>query len=179
MNKVNFQRGRREVGPRKNEQIKLPEIQVINSQGQNIGVIATKQALQMAREEGLDLIEINATSTPSVCKIMDYGKWKYEQKKKASENKKKTKIIEVKELQFRFNIEEHDYNVKLKHLEKFISKGDKVKVVIRFRGRELQQKEVAKALLQRIENDVKEYASVELAPKFEGRQMLMIFIPVK
>lgn len=172
-----FQNKRRDLGPRKNENIRIPNIQVIDQNGTNIGVVATREAMNLAADANLDLVEINPTAKPPICKIMDYGKWKYEQKKRDSESKKKQKIVELKEVKFRCNIESHDFMVKMKNVNKFITNGDKVKVSLRFRGREIANKELASSLIGRIIEDSKEYAKVETRAKFEGRQMIMILIP--
>lgn len=172
-----FNNKKRDLGPRKNENIRIPNIQVIDQNGTNIGIVATREAMDLAADANLDLVEINPNAKPPICKIMDYGKWKYEQKKRESENKKKQKVVELKEIKFRCNIETHDYMVKMKNLEKFISKGDKVKVSLRFRGREIANKEMASELINRVIEDSKDYAKVETKAKMEGRQMVMILIP--
>ncbi|MCT4552400.1 MAG: translation initiation factor IF-3 [Alphaproteobacteria bacterium] len=177
MNTFNRNPKQRDLGPRRNEQIRVPSVQVIDNNGQNLGVIPTKQALDLAKEAGLDLLEINPNSETPICKIMDYGKWKYEEKKRKNENKKKTKIVETKELQFRPNIEKHDFDTKVKRAVKFLGKGDKVKVSLRFKGREFAHKEEAQKIFDNILEELGDLATLDVKPKFEGRQMMMILAP--
>jgi translation initiation factor IF-3 len=138
-----------------------------------------RDAIRMAEEVGLDLVEISPGATPPVCKIMDLGKFKYEQQKRAAEARKKQKIIEVKEVKFRPNIDTHDYDVKMRSVTKFLEEGDKVKVTLRFRGREMAHQELGRDLLQRVSEDTKEIGKVESMPKMEGRQMIMVIAPAK
>jgi translation initiation factor IF-3 len=157
-----------------NDRIRAPEIRLIGAEGENIGVVHPAKAMALAEEAGLDLVEISPNATPPVCKIMDFGKFKYEQQKRESEARKKQKVIEVKEVKFRPNTDTHDYDVKLRNVIKFLEKGDKVKVTLRFRGREMAHQNLGRELLQRVAEDVKELGKVESMPKVEGRQMVMM-----
>ena len=172
-----FQRRSKPQGPKANERIKALDVQVIGSEGNNLGVMQLKQAIQMAKDEGLDLIEISPNANPPVCKIMDMGKYKYDLQKKANQAKKKQKIVSLKEIKLRPGTEIHDYNFKIKNAKKFISKGDKVKFTVKFKGREMQYVELGKDLMKRIIEDTKDIGKVETHPKFEGRQMIMIIQP--
>ena len=172
-----FQRRSKPQGPKANERIKALDVQVIGSEGNNLGVMQLKQAIQMAKDEGLDLIEISPNANPPVCKIMDMGKYKYDLQKKANQAKKKQKIGSLKEIKLRPGTEIHDYNFKIKNAKKFISKGDKVKFTVKFKGREMQHVELGKDLMKRIIEDTKDIGKVETHPKFEGRQMIMIIQP--
>ena len=172
-----FQRRSKPQGPKANERIKALDVQVIGSDGKNLGVIQLKQAIQLAKDEGLDLIEISPNANPPVCKIMDMGKYKYDMQKKANQAKKKQKIVSLKEIKLRPGTEIHDYNFKIKNAKKFISKGDKVKFTVKFKGREMQHVELGKDLMKRIIEDTKDIGKVETHPKFEGRQMIMIIQP--
>jgi len=173
-----FQRRTRDKGPKSNNRINSPEVQVINSSGENLGVINTNEAIAMAKEEGLDLIEIAPNAKPPVCKIIDMGKFKYDAQKKANKAKKKQKIVLLKEIKLRPVTETHDYDFKVKNAKKFISKGDKVKFTIRFKGRELQHSHLGKDLMDKIKIDMQEIGKVELNPKFEGKQMIMVIQPL-
>jgi len=157
----------------------VPEIRLIDQDGENVGVVSPAAAIQMAEEVGLDLVEISPGANPPVCKIMDFGKFKYEQQKKAAEAKKKQKIIEIKEVKFRPNIDTHDYEVKMRSVSKFLGEGDKVKVTLRFRGREMAHVELGRDLLERISGDVEEIGKIESMPKMEGRQMIMVVAPLR
>ena len=172
-----FQRRSKPQGPKANERIKALDVQVIGSEGNNLGVMQLKQAIQLAKDEGLDLIEISPNANPPVCKIMDMGKYKYDMQKKANKAKKNQKIATLKELKLRPGTEIHDYNFKIKNAKKFLQKGDKVKFTVRFKGREMQHIELGKNLMNRIIEDTKEIGKVEVKPKFEGRQMIMIIHP--
>jgi len=172
-----FQRRSKPQGPKANERIKALDVQVIGSEGNNLGVMELKQAIQMAKNEGLDLIEISPNANPPVCKIMDMGKYKYDLQKKANQAKKKQKIVSLKEIKLRPGTEIHDYNFKIKNAKKFITKGDKVKFTVKFKGREMQHIELGKDLMKRIIDDTKDIGKVETHPKFEGRQMIMIIQP--
>ena len=172
-----FQRRSKPQGPKANERIKALDVQVIGSEGNNLGVMQLKQAIQLDRDEGLDLIEISPNANPPVCKIMDMGKYKYDLQKKANLAKKKQKIVSLKEIKLRPGTEIHDYNFKIKNAKKFITKGDKVKFTVKFKGREMQHIELGKNLMNRIIEDTKDIAKVETHPKFEGRQMIMIIQP--
>ena len=164
---------------RVNRQIRAREVRVIDENGQNLGVMPIREALAPAEERGLDLIEIAPTAKPPVCKIADYGKFKYEMKKKAKEAKKKQKTIEVKELKMRVGIEEHDYRVKLKQLKEFLEEGNKVKLRIIFRGRENLRPELGEKLVQKFLDDVGDLGELEKKPSKEGRFMIAVFAPKK
>ena len=168
----------RETGPRVNDKIRAPEIRLIGAEGENVGVVAPARALEMADEAGLDLVEISPNANPPVCKIMDFGKFKYEQPKRESEARKKQKIIEIKEVKFRPNTDTHDYEVKMRNVFKFLENGDKVKVTLRFRGREMAHQNLGRELLERVAEDTKEIGRVEKFPKMEGRQMIMLIGPL-
>ncbi len=157
----------------------MPEIRLIDHEGENRGVVTPEDAIRMAQEVGLDLVEISPNASPPVCKIMDFGKFKYEQQKKAAEAKKKQKIIEIKEVKFRPNIDTHDYDVKMKNVVRFLEDGDKVKVTLRFRGREMAHQEIGRDLLTKIAADTTELGKVESMPKMEGRQMIMVIGPLR
>ncbi|MDE1994764.1 MAG: translation initiation factor IF-3 [Rhizobiaceae bacterium] len=164
-------------GPRSNREIRIPKVQLITADGQNMGIVPTDQALRMAEEAGLDLVEISPNAEPPVCKILDLGKLKYANQKKAAEARKKQKIVEVKEIKMRPNIDTHDYDVKMKAIERFFEEGDKVKVTLKFRGREMAHQELGMKLLQQVKEDMLEIAKVEAEPKLEGRQMMMVLAP--
>nr|WP_246212729.1 translation initiation factor IF-3 [Marivivens donghaensis] len=151
---------------------------MIGAEGENVGVVTPEKALDMAEQAGLDLVEISPNAKPPVCKIMDYGKYKYETQKKEAEARKKQKVIEVKEVKFRPGTDTHDYDVKMRNVLKFLDNGDKVKVTLRFRGREMAHQDLGRELLQRISEDVKENGKVENMPKMEGRQMVMMIGPL-
>ena len=168
----------RDTGPRVNDRIRAPEIRLIGPDGQNVGVVKPEKALALAEQIGLDLVEISPNATPPVCKIMDFGKFKYEQQKRESEARKKQKTIEVKEVKFRPNTDKHDYDVKMKNVFRFLENGDKVKVTLRFRGREMAHQNLGRELLERVAEDVKEIGKVENMPKMEGRQMVMMIGPI-
>lgn len=155
----------------------MPEIRLIDQDGENAGVVSPAAAMEMAEEVGLDLVEISPGASPPVCKIMDFGRFKYEQQKKAAEAKKKQKIIEIKEVKFRPNIDTHDYDVKMRSVTKFLGDGDKVKVTLRFRGREMAHQERGRELLTKIAGDIEEVGKIESMPKMEGRQMIMVVAP--
>ena len=164
-------------GPRSNRDIRIPKVQLIDAEGQNLGVVATEQALKMAEEAGLDLVEISPNAEPPVCKILDLGKLKYANQKKAAEARKKQKIVEVKEIKMRPNIDTHDYEVKMKAMGRFFEEGDKVKITLRYRGREMAHQEIGTKLLDKVKADVAEYAKVEQDARFEGRQVVMVLAP--
>ena len=168
----------RDTGPRVNEKIRAPEIRLIGADGENIGVVHPAKALELAEEAGLDLVEISPNATPPVCKIMDFGKFKYETQKREAEARKKQKIIEIKEVKFRPNTDTHDYEVKMRNVVKFLENGDKVKVTLRFRGREMAHQNLGRELLERVAEDTKEIGKVENFPKMEGRQMIMLIGPL-
>lgn len=162
-----------------NGRIRAPEIRLIGADGENAGVVTPARAMEMAEEAGLDLVEISPNATPPVCKIMDFGKFKYEQQKREAEARKKQKIIEIKEVKFRPGTDTHDYEVKMKSVLKFLANGDKVKVTLRFRGREMAHQDLGLELLNRVKDDVGEEGKVESMPKLEGRQMVMMIGPAK
>ena len=164
-------------GPRVNEEIRNREVQLIDQNGQNHGTVDTQKALSMAQEAGLDLVEISPNNNPPVVKILDVGKYKYKAQKKAAEARKKQKVVEVKEIKFRPMIDDHDYDVKLRSMHRFFEDGDKVKVTLRFRGREMAHQELGTRLLDRVKGDIAKIAKVESEPRFEGRQMIMILAP--
>ncbi|MBB2692694.1 UNVERIFIED_ORG: translation initiation factor IF-3 [Rhizobium esperanzae] len=164
-------------GPRSNREIRIPKVQLIAADGQNMGIVPTDQALRMAEEAGLDLVEISPNAEPPVCKILDLGKLKYANQKKAAEARKKQKIVEIKEIKMRPNIDTHDYEVKMKAMGRFFDEGDKVKVTLKFRGREMAHQELGMKLLQQVKADTTEIAKVEAEPKLEGRQMMMVLAP--
>ncbi len=173
-----FQRRTKPRGPRSNNRITSSEIQVIASDGENLGILNLHDAINRAREKGLDLIEIAPNVKPPVCKIMDMGKYKYDAQKKANKAKKKQKKIELKEIKLRPVTEIHDYSFKIKNAQKFLSKGDKVKFTIKFKGRELQHSHLGNELMDKIKQDMKEMGRVELQPKFDGKQMIMVIQPL-
>ena len=173
-----FQRRTKFQGPRTNHRIRSIDVQVINSSGENLGVLPLKKAIETAKEEGLDLIEISPNANPPVCKIMDMGKYKYDAQKKANLAKKKQKIVLLKEIKMRPVTETHDYDFKVKNAKKFIAKGDKVKFTIRFKGRELQHSHLGNELMGKIKEDMKDIGKVELHPKFDGKQMIMVIQPL-
>jgi translation initiation factor IF-3 len=164
-------------GPRINEEIRVREVQLIDANGHNHGPTPIQAALDMAQAAGLDLVEIAPNSSPPVCKILDYGKYKYQAQKKAAEARKKQKVVEVKEIKLRPMIDDHDYQVKMRSMKRFFEDGDKVKITLRFRGREMAHQELGTKLLDRVKDDVGPIAKVEQEPKFEGRQMIMVLAP--
>ncbi len=173
-----FQRRTKPKGPKANERIRSPEVQVISSDGKNLGILKTQEAINIARQEGLDLIEISPNANPPVCKIIDIGKYKYDLQKKANKAKKKQKIMNLKEIKLRPVTEIHDYNFKIKNAQKFLKKGDKVKFTVKFKGREMQHTNLGNQLMDRIINDTSSIGKVEVRPKFEGRQIIMIIQPL-
>ena len=173
-----FQRRTKDRGPRSNNRISSPEVQVIASDGENLGTLNTNEAISMAKNQGLDLIEIAPNANPPVCKIIDMGKYKYEAQKKANKAKKRQKKIELKEIKLRPVTGIHDYTFKIKNAKKFITKGDKVKFTIRFKGRELQHKHLGNELMEKIKTDMSSVGKIELQPKFDGKQMIMVIQPL-
>ena len=173
-----FQRRSKPQGPKANERIRALDVQVIGSDGGNLGTLPLNKAIELAKQEGLDLIEIAPNANPPVCKIMDMGKYKYDAQKKANLAKKKQKIIALKEIKMRPVTETHDYEFKVKNAKKFIAKGDKVKFTIRFKGRELQHSHLGNELMAKIKEDMKDIGKVELHPKFDGKQMIMVIQPL-
>ncbi len=173
-----FQKRTKDRGPRSNNRISSPEVQVIGSDGGNLGILNTNEAIAIAKEEGLDLIEIAPNAKPPVCKIIDIGKYKYDSQKKANVARKKQKIVLLKEIKMRPVTETHDYEFKVKNAKKFIGKGDKVKFTIRFKGRELQHSHLGRELMDKIKTDMQDIGKVELDPKFDGKQMIMVIQPL-
>jgi len=173
-----FQRRTKPKGPRTNDRIRALEVQVISSDKKNLGTFSLKEAVEMAKQEGLDLIEISPNAHPPVCKITDIGKYKYDLQKKANRAKKKQKIVNLKEIKLRPVTEIHDYNFKLKNAQRFLQKGDKVKFTVRFKGREMQHTHLGNELMDRIISDITNVGKVEVYPKFEGRQIIMIIQPL-
>ena len=165
--------------PKINERIRFPEIRVIDSDGSQLGIITPDEALKVAQERELDLVLVSETAKPPVCRIMDYGKYKFEQEKKAREAKKKQHTADVKEVKMRYKISEHDYQVRVNQAKRFLKSGDKVKATITFRGREIQHSILAQDLLSRMATDLKELAEIQQAPKREGRNMMMLMSPKK
>ncbi len=164
-------------GPRVNEQISIPEVRVVDADGEMVGVISTQEGIEMAAEVGLDLVEVSPNADPPVCKILDYGKYKYEAQKKANEARKKQKVILIKEIKMRPGIDEHDYQVKMRNVRRFIDDGDKVKMTIRFRGREMAHQNLGMDVLHRVRDEMVELAKVEQFPRSEGRMMTMVLAP--
>jgi translation initiation factor IF-3 len=164
-------------GPRVNEEIRVPQVRLIDQDGEMQGVMSARDALMRAYDVGLDLLEISPNAVPPVCKILDYGKYKYESQKKANEARKKQKIVELKEVKVRPNIDDHDYDVKMRQMKSFIGEGDKVKVTLRFRGREMAHQDLGVRVLERIRVDLGETIKVESMPRLENRQMIMVLAP--
>jgi translation initiation factor IF-3 len=164
-------------GPRVNDEIRSRDVQLIDQAGHNHGSIEFRDAMALATEAGLDLVEIAPNSVPPVCKIMDYGKYKFQAQKKAAEARKKQKVVEIKEIKLRPMIDDHDYDVKMRAMKRFFEEGDKVKVTLRFRGREMAHQELGQQLLNRVKGDVQPLAKVEQEPKYEGRQIVMVLAP--
>ena len=170
-------RPKKDNGPRTNEQITASEVRVISSNGSQLGIISIREALNYAEDEGYDLVEVSPDAKPPVCKIIDYGKLKYREQKSKKEAKKKQKTIEVKEIKMRPGIDTHDYQVKVRALQKFILGGNKVKVSMRFRGREMEHQNLGLDLLKKLTKEVSEYAKVEVPPKSLGKQIMIILVP--
>jgi translation initiation factor IF-3 len=168
-----------EKDARVNEQIRVPKIRLIGADGEMVGVVTVREALDMARDAGLDLVEVSPNAEPPVCKILDYGKYKYMQQKRANEARKKQKIIQIKEIKLRPTIDDHDLDVKLRSVEKFLAEGDKVKMTLRFRGREMSHQELGLKLLNEIKERLADIIKVDHEPRLEGRQMIMIVSPAK
>ncbi|MGL4312588.1 MAG: translation initiation factor IF-3 [Sphingomonas sp.] len=164
-------------GPRFNEFIQSPKVRVIDHEGENLGVMYTREAMEQAQDAGYDLVEISPNADPPVAKFLDIGKYKYEAQKKANQARKSQKTQEIKEIKMRPNIDDHDYETKMKAVHKFLGEGDKVKITLRFRGRELSHGQLGMALLQRVQEDTAEDAKIEAYPRMEGRQMLMVLAP--
>ena len=164
-------------GPRFNNMITAEKVRVIDDEGENLGVMYTREAIEQAAESGLDLVEVSPNADPPVCKFLDVGKFRYEAQKKANAARKSQKTQEIKEIKMRPNIDDHDYDVKMRNVHRFIDDGDKVKVTLRFRGRELSHQQLGMNLLRRVQEDTAEIAKVESYPRMEGRQMLMVLSP--
>ena len=173
---INY-RAKKDTSLRTNEQITASEVRVISSSGKQLGIISIREALYHAEDEGYDLVEVSPDAKPPVCKIVDYGKLKYKEQKSKKEAKKKQKTIEVKEIKMRPGIDKHDYEVKIKALSKFISGGNKVKVSLRFRGREMEHQNLGMELLKKLTEEVSKYAKIEVPPKSEGKQIMMVLVP--
>ncbi len=168
---------REQTGPKINEAIRAHDIRLIDETGQNVGVVSRVEALERATQAGLDLVEISPDAEPPVCKILDYGKFKYQEQKKAAEARKHQKIVEIKEIKMRPSIDDHDYDVKMRSIKKFFEEGDKVKVTLRFRGREMAHQELGYKVLQRVKTELVDLSKVESEPRLEGRQMVMVLAP--
>jgi translation initiation factor IF-3 len=164
-------------GPRVNEEIRIPQVRLIDQDGEMQGVMSAREAMMRAFQVGLDLVEISPNADPPVCKILDFGKFKYEQQKKRNEAKKKQKVIEIKEIKVRPNIDENDYQVKMRAMKSFIEEGDKVKVTLRFRGREMAHQDIGVRVLERIRAEMDTTSKVEQMPRMENRQMVMVLSP--
>ncbi len=164
----------KQKGPRANEDITASEVRVVDAEGEMLGVMPTSRAIELAENQGLDLVEISPNAEPPVCKILDYGKYKYEQQKKAAEARKSQKTVDVKEVKIRPGIEDHDYQVKMRNARKFLENGDKVKVTMRFRGREMAHQDIGFNLLKRMIEELSDVGKVDLHPKMEGRQIIMV-----
>lgn len=164
-------------GPRVNRDIRIREVQVIDADGTNRGVLSTYDAIKLAEEQGLDLVEVSPNANPPVCKVMDFGRYKFLEQKKAAEARKKQKTIEIKEVKLRPAIDDHDYGVKMKAMKGFFEEGNKVKITLRFRGREMAHQDIGMKVLDRVKQDTAEIAKVENEPSFEGRQVVMVLAP--
>ena len=164
-------------GPRYDQFIQAPKVRVIDDEGENLGLMFTREAMEQAQDKGLNLVEVSPNADPPVCKFLDVGKYRYEAQKKANAARKTQKTQDIKEVKMRPNIDTHDYDVKMRNVDKFINNGDKVKVTLRFRGREMAHQHLGMDLLKRVQEDVEEIAKVEAFPRLEGRQMLMVLAP--
>ena len=164
-------------GPRTNEDIRVPKVLLIDEHGEKQGIMPTEAAIEAAQEAGMDLVEVSPNADPPVCKILDYGKFRFQEQKKKNEARKKQKVVEIKEIKLRPNIDDHDYDVKARAMHRFFEEGDKVKVTLRFRGRELAHPELGMKLLQKVRADFEEETKVEYEPRMEGKQMIMILAP--
>lgn len=168
---------RESSGPKINDAIRAREVRLIDETGQNVGVVSKFDALARAEQAGLDLVEVSPDAEPPVCKILDFGKYKYQEQKKAAEARKHQKIVEIKEIKMRPGIDDHDYDVKMRAIRRFFEEGDKVKITLRFRGREMAHQQLGMAVLVRVKTDTEAIAKVESEPRFEGRQMVMVLAP--
>jgi translation initiation factor IF-3 len=164
-------------GPRMNNQIKAEKVRVVDADGEMRGVMSVREGIALAEEYGLDLVEVSPNADPPVCKILDHGKYKYELQKKAAEARKKQKIVDLKEIKLRPGIEKHDYEVKMRNARRFLEEGDKVKVTMRFRGREMSHQQIGMDLLKRVREDIADIGKIDMEPRFEGRQIMMIISP--
>jgi translation initiation factor IF-3 len=169
----------REEEYRINRMIEAHEVRLVDANGGMVGVVPIREALERADEAGLDLVEVSPTASPPVCKILDYGKFKYESQKKAAQARKRQRVIEVKEIKMRPGIDDNDYGIKMKKVREFLDEGDKVKVTMRFRGREMAHQEIAVGILNKVREQMADLAKVEQFPKLEGRQMVMVMAPLK
>ncbi|MBX9620542.1 translation initiation factor IF-3 [Kamptonema cortianum] len=176
---TNEDKGNASNGPRVNEKISSLKVRLVDENGEMVGVLSQKEALERAYKAGLDLVEVSPNADPPVCKILDYGKYKFEEQKRRAEMRKKQKIIEIKEVQLRPGIDKHDFEVKMRSARKFIDDGDKLKVTLRFRGRELSHQELGMDVLNRVKETLQDIAKVEHDPKFEGKRVIMILAPLK
>ena len=168
---------RESTGPKINDAIRARDVRLIDENGQNVGVVSRFDAMERATAAGLDLVEVSPDADPPVCKILDYGKFKYQEQKKAAEARKNQKIVEIKEIKMRPSIDDHDYDVKMRSIRRFFEEGDKVKITLRFRGREMAHQELGMDLLQRVKAELLDHAKVESEPRLEGRQMVMVLAP--
>jgi translation initiation factor IF-3 len=168
---------REQSGPRINEAIRAREVRLIDENGQNVGIVSKFDAIAKANEAGLDLVEVSPDAEPPVCKILDFGKYKYQEQKKAAEARKHQKIVEIKEIKMRPGIDDHDYDVKMRAIKRFFEDGDKVKITLRFRGREMAHQHLGMEVLKRVRSDTEAVAKCESEPRFEGRQMVMVLAP--
>lgn len=166
-------------GPRVNENITSPKVRLVDENGEMVGILNQQEALERAFQVSLDLVEVSPHADPPVCKILDYGKYKFEEQKRRAEMRKKQKVIEIKEIQLRPGIDKHDFDVKMRSARKFIEEGDKLKVTLRFRGRELSHKELGKDVLKRVKDELQDITKIEHEPKLEGKRMIMILAPLK
>lgn len=176
---MSYNKGPREDKILVNERIKAREIRLVDQNGEMVGVVTHDKGMEMAKNAGLDLVEVSPNAEPPVCKILDYGKFKYEQQKKAHEAKKKQRVISVKEVKVRPNIDDHDLQIKMKAVHKFLDAGDKVKITLRFRGREMAHQDIGMKLLDRIKEELADKVKIESKPSFEGRQVVMVVAPIK
>lgn len=176
---MNEDKGNASNGPRVNEKISSLKVRLVDENGEMVGVLSQKEALERAYRAGLDLVEVSPNADPPVCKILDYGKYKFEEQKRRAEMRKKQKVIEIKEVQLRPGIDKHDFEVKMRSARKFIDDGDKLKVTLRFRGRELSHQELGMDVLNRVKVTLQDIAKVEHDPKFEGKRVIMILAPLK
>lgn len=168
---------REPTGPKINDAIRAREVRLIDETGQNVGVVSKVDAMARAEAAGLDLVEVSPDAEPPVCKILDFGKYKYQEQKKAAEARKHQKIVEIKEIKMRPGIDDHDYDVKMRAMQRFFEEGDKVKITLRYRGREMAHQEIGTKLLDKVKADVAEFAKVEQDARFEGRQVVMVLAP--